>query len=596
MPSKLGPHCLIPTAAARELIKAGAPIAKLVDDFGPAEDYLTLNPKLLLLGRGYTPLTLLEQLHSAASPQSAAEQFVSQQYDRFYRPNPLITYWEGHNEPSFGAPHDPGALDRMAWYAEFEVHRLRLLAQAGLKGIIGNFSTGYPEVYRDNRMWLAFLPALHAAKQHGGLLGVHEYSAPFMWWLTGSYQPDNCDGVVREHIGRRGWLTLRYRFYYEDLFRPHGLDDLPLVITELGCDAVGHNCPGMPSGAWQDLADYWNQHHTGADDPIVYWRSTPAHQRSTDFYYAEQLIWYDREIRQDAYVLGATIFTFGSNSPTWAKYNVAETRVPVVLSAYIRGVQHEPNPVLTPAAPPISDPTGGEPTAPPVETAPPRRGTPRSQYRRVYILLPPTATDPAWPAAALAATWDKHRATVGGSADDAGIGNLHARATLAVNPDGWGSTPPLASWFSQHYPGLSYASMAAKTPDRLAAQLQNAYLPAPPLVSDRPPELETGRPRDQYLRRYVLFNPTAPASFVSTVAQLTWHAQRFTYGGSADDAGIGDLNMREVYAVNPQVGWESDLAPWFALHYPGVRYIPIVGETAKQVAEALIAAAHSATR
>ncbi len=145
---------------------------------------------------------LLQQLNSGATPQQAASQFVAAQKARYYDANPLVRIWEGHNEPSFGGPDDSGALDQMAWYAAFEAERLRLLAGYGLRGVIGNFSTGYPDINStDQRMWNAFLPAVEAALQYNSMLGLHEYSAPWVWWLTGNYQQNNCP----ENKVRPGW-------------------------------------------------------------------------------------------------------------------------------------------------------------------------------------------------------------------------------------------------------------------------------------------------------------------------------------------------------------------------------------------------------
>jgi len=84
------------------------------------------------------------------------------------------------------------------------------------------------------------------------------------------------------------------------------------------------------------------------------------------------------------------------------------------------------------------DPADPEPQ-PPDPLPPPEpsgRGAPRVQYARTYVLLPPTA-DAAWADAAVLATWDRHRYTVGGSADDAGIGDLDSRRVIAVNPGEW---------------------------------------------------------------------------------------------------------------------------------------------------------------
>ena len=93
----------------------------------------------------------------------------------------------------------------------------------------------------------------------------------------------------------------------------------------------------------------------------------------------------------------------------------------------------------------------------------------RFSYRRVYVLLPPTA-DKKW---ALAAADGGHdgRFTIGYSADDAGIGNLKERHVLAVNPHHWPDVLT-ESWFQNHYPGVQFTAVVANTPDDLEAWLK----------------------------------------------------------------------------------------------------------------------------
>ncbi|MFQ5421071.1 MAG: hypothetical protein ACE5EY_12000 [Anaerolineae bacterium] len=94
----------------------------------------------------------------------------------------------------------------------------------------------------------------------------------------------------------------------------------------------------------------------------------------------------------------------------------------------------------------------------------------RTEYKRVYVLLPPTA-DEAWLLAAARGSFDG-RFTVGFSADDAGIGDFGVRFVLAVNPHHWPEvlTP---SWFKQHYPGVQFTPIVANAPEDLEAWLKN---------------------------------------------------------------------------------------------------------------------------
>lgn len=92
------------------------------------------------------------------------------------------------------------------------------------------------------------------------------------------------------------------------------------------------------------------------------------------------------------------------------------------------------------------------------------RGEPRVQYPRTYVLLPPGA-NAAWAHAVVLACWDSKRYTVGGSADDAGVGNLDARNVIAVNPDRWPAG--LFDFFTEHYPGVEVSGIYADTPGQL---------------------------------------------------------------------------------------------------------------------------------
>ena len=76
----------------------------------------------------------------------------------------------------------------------------------------------------------------------------------------------------------------------------------------------------------------------------------------------------------------------------------------------------------------------------------------------------------------------------------------------------------------------------------------------------------------------MLLPPQVGSAWVDAVVRATWDAHRYTIGGSADDAGIGDLDVRRVIAVNPGQ-WRGDLRAFFAQHYPGVEYRPVEAAT-----------------
>lgn len=97
-------------------------------------------------------------------------------------------------------------------------------------------------------------------------------------------------------------------------------------------------------------------------------------------------------------------------------------------------------------------------------------GKPRETYRRVYVLLPPTATE-KWVTAAARGGFPS-RFTIGFSADDAGVGGLEERYVLAVNPHHWPGVLT-ETWFRQNYPGTIFTPVVANSPEDLEVWLRN---------------------------------------------------------------------------------------------------------------------------
>jgi len=427
MSTKLGPHVLWNAPDLSEYIPSGIAVAKFAGDWAMAHD---VPDGVLVIGRMVMEdYDAQEQKANGQTPLEAAQQFVQDQLST-YQANPQIEYWEGHNEPVWGDE------EGMAWYAQFEVERMKLMADLGLKCVIGNFATGTPDL----SLWPAFLPALQIVLEYRALLGLHEYSCPWMWWMTGSYQLDPNDDQ-----GDEGWTTLRYRKVYRQHLIPNDLGDVPLVITECGIDpGVDPKPPGVEGGTWKELGDFWAQHDNEPD--------------KADYYY-RQLVWYDEELQKDDYVVGATVFTWGSFGLPWSRFDVAGTEVATKLIAYTLANPAEPfvYPGDEDEGEVVTDGEAGIP-----------RGKPRVQYDRTYVLLPPSA-DAAWARAAADGSWDQHRYSIGGSADDAAVGDLDVRRVIAVNPQEWGGS--LEAFYAQYYPGVEYSAITAATPEELAQKL-----------------------------------------------------------------------------------------------------------------------------
>lgn len=196
----------------------------------------------------------------------------------------------------------------MGKLAQLEAERVRLLAERGVRAVVGNFGTGQPPL----EWWPAFRPAIEAARRHGGYLGLHEYSAPTIWFNT-----NRADLDFRAAAGDEGWLTLRYRKVYRQFLQPWDLQ-LPLVITETGVDGMVNDRPGPPGQGWKDFAGYWAEMGMGPDAAGNY---------------VEQLAWYDSELQHDSYVLAAAVFAMTA-SWEWDSYQLLGEAA-IILQQYV---------------------------------------------------------------------------------------------------------------------------------------------------------------------------------------------------------------------------------------------------------------------
>jgi hypothetical protein len=102
------------------------------------------------------------------------------------------------------------------------------------------------------------------------------------------------------------------------------------------------------------------------------------------------------------------------------------------------------------------------------------RGMPRTQYKRVYLLLPPSAGGEWLSAIAASGAWANDHWTVGYSADDAGIGDLDHRTVLVLNAPAW--PEPILPWLEMWYPGMNVVPVTAVTPKDLIPLLQTLTL------------------------------------------------------------------------------------------------------------------------
>jgi hypothetical protein len=303
--SKLGLHSIRTNDSyIMEFIRRARPrVVKAVDDLGWLSEVKQVSPNTLTIGRLNSDQG--EEM-LLKSPVEAANAYIDAQLQR-YRLNPGVDVWEGPNE--FVPVND----DRMRWYAAFEAHRACRMEELGFRAAVGGFSVGVPEY---SQMAL-FLPALEAAYECNGIFTLHEYNSPTMDCGVTSNKAGIIPGAPNLGDVPVGYHTLRYRFWYEGYLKPLNMGTLPLVISETGVE--GRSTPGGPcndpSGrAWKDYAPWWVQNGQGADKSQAY---------------VQVLSWYDAQLRQDDYVIGATIFTVGAfdGGDAWNPFDIHDALV-----------------------------------------------------------------------------------------------------------------------------------------------------------------------------------------------------------------------------------------------------------------------------
>ncbi len=291
-PTKLGFHVTLNSGGALDYVAAVHPaVMKGVDDIGFLKDVKQLSPNTVTIGR-----YVVEQpnIGSGDAAQRAID-FVNTWLPK-YQAAPYVDYWEGWNEVTY---------PNYEWYAQFEAARACEMQKHGLKAAIGAFSTGTPEPWQ----FEAFIPAIEAGIRCGAILTTHEYGAPtmYLWWAQGL--PESYGHPAVPAYLDRGPLAGRYRFLYRDILLPRGLN-IPLVISEAGIDggAGAGQRPGYSNAqGWMGFWDYWGS-DLGVTDPAQF--------------YVDQLAWYDSLLRQDSYVIGATIFNVSGGS-SWQSFEAS---------------------------------------------------------------------------------------------------------------------------------------------------------------------------------------------------------------------------------------------------------------------------------
>lgn len=180
---------------------------------------------------------------------------------------PYVTVWEAPNEPQpMGDAGFRASLDAFT-------SRLAVLMRGSGLTLAGMcWAVGWPDTGHAPQ----FAASMNALVNNGHFLALHQYSAPTM-------QDDS------EH------LSLRHRLTITEL-RNAGIPVPPILITECGIDG-GVISSDYARKGWQEFTNEEG--------------------------YLAQLKWFDSEIKKDAEVVAATIFTVCNFD--WFSFNVTES-------------------------------------------------------------------------------------------------------------------------------------------------------------------------------------------------------------------------------------------------------------------------------
>jgi hypothetical protein len=283
---------------------------KGLDDVGWLAEVKGASPGTVTVGRlNSAAANAQETWPDTTDPVAAAEAYVSTFLDAYQR-YPSVDYWEGWNE------FVPVTTARGKWYAQFEATRACTMQAHGLRAAVGGFAAGTLE-YTEMEV---FLPALEAAHRCGGIFTLHEGVSPIIGCGVSATDPEvRIPGAPRFDNIPMGYITVRYRYWYEGYLKPRGLGDLPLVVSELAVGGIVPESPcNGPGGAgWKGYQDWWVQQGVGPTGPEAY---------------VNVLAWYDRLMQEDPYVIGATIFTAGAVSEdlTWTDSDLHDALIPLM--------------------------------------------------------------------------------------------------------------------------------------------------------------------------------------------------------------------------------------------------------------------------
>lgn len=242
---------------------------------------------------------------------------VARAWYKMYAPlieqTPKTAYWQAINEPN---TRDP---ENLQFLNAFETERMAIADTDGWKCGIHTFSVGNPTELSE---WNYLVRSLDAAHRGEHVLLLNEYWPVLAWIWYGPNQKNAIeqDRLIHAPIGKANvnWLMFRYRQVFKDFIQPRRLDNLRIVLNEIGADSIY---------APEYLTEYLDQYPRAYTENERGLRKTGWWMGDVYASYMRQLEWVDHQLRLDPYVAGANIFLYTHNDePTykkkWERFNV----------------------------------------------------------------------------------------------------------------------------------------------------------------------------------------------------------------------------------------------------------------------------------
>lgn len=278
--SKLGVFMIGSCPAGKTILNAGPKVVKFMDPQNSAamlqdmRDYKRNYPNGIVVVRIYEGTPNKHYTPGSITPQNAAQDF----WDSVLRPalnkfsasdRQLIDYVAGTNEwdNTVTLSQDP------TWVSQFWAALATQISNGGFKPLIGEISVGNLD---EGAQVDEVANMMGPVKAANGLWSYHSYGG-----VIGTYPPGT-------NIQDEQWTSLRYRKFYAQ----RGSDFPDMIIGEAGIDKGGNRS----TDGWQSRGS--------ADD------------------YKAWLTWFDGEMKQDSYILGATLFEVCDPSG-WPSFDLA---------------------------------------------------------------------------------------------------------------------------------------------------------------------------------------------------------------------------------------------------------------------------------